>query len=91
MRSSWNPDHIPAPLTQDGICAWAGDISGKRLFQVMDAQLDGLEPEKLSADILACILTATLRVKRKLPSRQRILDYVAAAKSQPGPDMLKGL
>jgi hypothetical protein len=88
MRSSWNPDHVPAPLTQDGLHDWADDLMAKGLFQVMDAQLDGLESEKLSTDILTCILTVTLPVKRKLPSRRRIF---VAAKSRLGPDMLKGL
>lgn len=90
MRSSWNPDHIPAPLTEGGIRDWADDLTAKGLFQVMDAQLDGLETQKLSIDIIQCILTATLPVKRHLPSRRRIQAEAVSKGASPGKEPSKG-
>jgi hypothetical protein len=78
----------------DAIYDWADDLMKAGRFQYLDTAIGAFHPEDMTTDNLLGVLTATLPVKSRLPSRKafyQAVERILTARGEMEPGLLKGL
>lgn len=78
----------------DEIYSWADDLMKAGRLKYLDAAIGAFHPEDMTTDNLLGVLTATLPVRSRLPSRKpfyQAVERVLTARGEMGPGLLEGL